>query len=91
LLNMNEMPEEEEVIFIPAVLFQRWFYELTFKNLKRFGFTLIEYVSKEINLYWKNYRVNDKIVFKFLKIWMVSLYSTDILKHQLNKERQSIL
>lgn len=32
-------------------------------------------------------RVNDKTVFKFLKIWMVHLYSTNILKHESNKER----
>jgi len=26
---MNEMPEQEEMIFTPDFLFQRWFYELT--------------------------------------------------------------
>jgi hypothetical protein len=34
---MNEMPEEKEMIFTPAVLFQRWFYELTFEDLKDLG------------------------------------------------------
>jgi hypothetical protein len=89
---MNEMTEQEKMIFIPAVLFQRWFYELTFEDLKRFGFTLMEYVKvRKLISTGRNTRVNDKTVFKFLKIWMVNLYSTDILKHQSNKERPSIL
>lgn len=89
---MNEMPEREEIIFIPAFLFQRWFYELTFENLKRLGFTLIEYVKvRKLISTRRVTRVNDKTVFKFLKIWMVFLCSTDVLKHQSNKERPSIL
>jgi hypothetical protein len=36
-------------------------------------------------------RANDKTVFKLLKAWVVHLYSTDVLKHQSNKERPSIL
>jgi|GEM_PF-2015499 len=60
------------MIFTPAVLFQRWFYGLTFEDLKRFGFTLMEYAKvRKLISTGRITRINDKTVFKFLKIWMV--------------------
>ena len=65
---MNEMPEQEEMIFIPAVLFQKWFYKLTFEDLKRFGFTLMEYVNvRKLISTGRITRVNDNTVSSFLK------------------------
>jgi hypothetical protein len=85
---MDEMPEQEEIIFNPDVLVQRRFYELTLEDLKIYRFTLMEYVKvRKLISTGRITRVNDKTVFKFLKISVVHFYSTNISKHQSNKER----
>lgn len=81
MLNMNEKPEKEEMIFIPLFLFQRWFYELTSEDLKRFGVSLIEYLKvRKLMSTGRITRVNDKTVFKFLKICENDLKERKILK-----------
>ena len=81
MLSMNKTPEQEEMIFIPLFLFQRWFYELTSEDLKRFGFTLIEYLKvRKIISTGRITRVNDKTVFKFLKICENDFKERGILK-----------
>lgn len=82
MLNINQLPgQDEEMFFIPLFLFQRWFYELTSADLKRFDASLIEYlkVGKLIST-GRITRVNDKTVFKFLKICENDLKEREILK-----------
>ena len=81
MLNMNKKPEQEEMIFIPFFLFQRWFYELTSEDLKRFDVSLVEYLKvRKIISTGRITRVNDKTVFKFLKICENDLKEREILK-----------
>lgn len=78
---MNKKPEQEEMIFIPLFLFQRWFYELTSEDLKRFGVSLIEYLKvRKLISTGRITRVNDNTVFKFLKICENDLKEREILK-----------
>jgi hypothetical protein len=81
MLSINKKPEQEELIFIPLFLFQRWFYELTSEDLKRFGVSLIEYLKvRKLISTGRITRVDDKTVFKFLKICENDLKEREILK-----------
>ena len=81
MLNMNKKPEQEEIILIPFFLFQRWFYELTSEDLKRFDVSLVEYLKvRKLISTGRITRVNDKTVFKFLKISENDLKEREILK-----------
>ena len=81
MLNMNKKPEQEEIILIPFFFFQRWFYELTSEDLKRFDVSLVEYLKvRKLISTGRITRVNDKTVFKFLKICENDLKEREILK-----------
>lgn len=82
MININKKLESEEMVFIPYILFERWFNELTSEDLKRFNVRLIEYLKvRKLISTGKITKANDKTVFKFLKICQTDLEERGILKN----------
>lgn len=81
MLNVNRKLESEKMVFIPYILFERWFNELTAEDLKRFNVRLIEYLKvRKLFSTGKITKVNDKTVFKLLKLCQNDLEERGILK-----------
>jgi hypothetical protein len=79
--NMTKKLESDEMIFIPYIVFERWFNELTAEDLKRFDVRLVEYLKvRKLISTGKILKVNDKTVFKFLKLCQTDLEERGILK-----------
>jgi len=79
--NMTKKLESEEMVFIPYILFERWFNELTSEDLKRFNVRLVEYLKvRKLFTSGKITKVNDKTVFKLLKLCQNDLEERGILK-----------
>lgn len=81
MIKMNKKLESEEMVFIPYSLFVRWFNELTSEDLKRFNVRLVEYLKvRKLISTRKILKVNDKTVFKLLKLCQTDLEERGILK-----------
>ena len=74
------MPKEEMEL-LPFFIFERWFNRLTGEDLKHYGISLMEFINtRELIDSGKIKNVQDKTVFKILKICLQDLKERGILK-----------